>query len=550
LIKRSLIGTERHDDLKGTNADDVIKGRRGNDEINGRGGNDSLYGGSGDDKIYGGLGNDRLEGGHGNDKLDGGAGDDWLIGGAGDDRIVGGSGIDTAVFSDDRKDYTVTLLRDGSIQIVSLTEGNDIIAKDVEFFSFAGVTYNRTDVLVPPSDPVLNGTESSDFLSGGDSAEIIDAQGGSDYVWAGGGNDTVIAGAGDDNLFGGAGNDTLVFSGNRADYVFDQVFVNLNGLELVTQDQRNIWTGGVSPDGNDLFNGFETFTFADQTMTLNQLLASLDETVVGTAGDDRLNGGYGNDVVLGLNGDDLLMGSTGDDRLNGGAGNDTLIDVGLDTNGDGVVDAGGYDIAEFSGNRADYTVIQTSSSMYSVQDNRVGGGDGYDTVIGLEAAAFADGTVTFLELVGGPRNLVGTAGDDVLNGTDGNDRLDGGDGNDVLDGSFGDDVLIGGAGDDVLYGGAGTNTFIGGDGNDYLDLEGTLDTATGGAGADIFRVVSSGGFSVITDFTIGEDRVNASGIGVMSGFVQNGANAQLTVGSHTYEFLNVDATQMSGSLLF
>ena len=48
-------------------------------------------------------------------------------------------------------------------------------------------------------------------------------------------------------------------------------------------------------------------------------------TLIGTAGDDILEGGSNNDVLRGLDGDDVLIGNDGDDQLYGGAGANTLI---------------------------------------------------------------------------------------------------------------------------------------------------------------------------------------------------------------------------------
>ncbi|MGK9235508.1 hypothetical protein KXS07_27920 [Inquilinus limosus] len=56
------------------------------------------------------------------------------------------------------------------------------------------------------------------------------------------------------------------------------------------------------------------------------------------------------------------------------------------------------------------------------------------------------------------RELMGTAGDDLLEGAAAAERIDGLDGNDQLIGHGGDDILMGGGGNDVLRGGAGGGT--------------------------------------------------------------------------------------------
>lgn len=70
------------------------------------------------------------------------------------------------------------------------------------------------------------------------------------------------------------------------------------------------------------------------------LRASPQTAQTGTAGDDVLDGGVGNDRLSGLSGADCLRGHPGNDRLSGGAGDDTVL--GGDDNdqlrGDGGVD--------------------------------------------------------------------------------------------------------------------------------------------------------------------------------------------------------------------
>ncbi|MEY1557964.1 hypothetical protein AB3Y40_20230 [Yoonia sp. R2331] len=86
----------------------------------------------------------------------------------------------------------------------------------------------------------------------------------------------------------------------------------------------------------------------------------------------------------------------------------------------------------------------------------------------------------------------GTAGS-VLTAPTGGGTLQGGAGRDVITGQGGADVLRGGAGDDIIRDGAG------------------VDVMTGGAGADTFVLSYDEGADTITDFTVGEDRLDLSG---------------------------------------
>ena len=77
-------------------------------------------------------------------------------------------------------------------------------------------------------------------------------------------------------------------------------------------------------------------------------------------------------------------------------------------------------------------------------------------------------------------------------------------------GSDGADVLVGGAGDDLLMGFDKADMLSGGAGNDRLVDGAGVDVLTGGAGADTFVLIADGRLDTITDFTLGEDRIDLS----------------------------------------
>jgi serralysin len=124
----------------------------------------------------------------------------------------------------------------------------------------------------------------------------------------------------------------------------------------------------------------------------------IDEVVTGTVptatatGNDTLDGGNGNDAILGLAGDDTLDGGNGNDVLDGGGGDDTLA-----------------------------------------------GGNGNDMLFGSV----------------GVDALMGGNGDDSLEGGAGDDVLDSGKGEDIVNGGTGDDDLTGGSGPDLFAFNAG-----------------------------------------------------------------------------------------------
>lgn len=173
-----------------------------------------------------------------------------------------------------------------------------------------------------------------------------------------------------------------------------------------------------------------------------------NDTIDGLGGDDVIDGGKGNDVLLGRNGKDTLIGGRGNDNLNGGKDDDILRgDQGRD---------------KLDGERGDDTLF---------------GGSSRD------------------ELIGG-------LGNDSLDGGGGGDWLYGGQGRDELTGGGGRDLLDGGTEDDLLNGGGGNDKLTGGLGNDLL---------TGGGGKDLFIFSAGSGRDVITDFEAGRDRIGLSG---------------------------------------
>jgi hypothetical protein len=163
-------------------------------------------------------------------------------------------------------------------------------------------------------------------------------------------------------------------------------------------------------------------------------------TVLGTAGNDRLQGTAGDDVICGLGGNDFLSGSAGNDTLYGGAGNDTLAG-GL--GGDRLRGEAGSDTANYKSAGAGVRVDLA---------RRVATGQGADGLSGVE------------RLVGSPYRdtLRGSRVANVLTGGGGADRLAGRGGRDTLRGNSGNDYLDGGGGSDRLYGSRGRDRCISG----------------------------------------------------------------------------------------
>jgi len=157
----------------------------------------------------------------------------------------------------------------------------------------------------------------------------------------------------------------------------------------------------VALDGNLLtvsFNGAVQTVAASSVLAIEIDALGGNDTIIASnlSIGVTIQGGAGDDSVVGSNAGDLLRGGPGDDTLFGNFGPDSLY-------GDDGFDA-------------------------------LGGGKGFDLING------------------GPQGdtSVGGLGNDTLQGGKGLDELDGGDGNDELVGGLGNDTLIGNLGDDLL----------------------------------------------------------------------------------------------------
>jgi Ca2+-binding RTX toxin-like protein len=297
-----------------------------------------LDGGIGNDILLGGAGNDTLVGGDNDDTLLGNGGVDVLDGSFGDNTLIqDGTNVTTGLVTifGDALDNTITISRDGAgalfsngVPIPGATVANTSL---IRVFGMGGndtITLNEASGALPAS--MLFGGAGVDTLTGGS---------GGDLLFGGIGNDALLGKGGFDLLFGGAGNDTLT-GGDADDLVFGE-----------TDNDRMIWNPGDDTDlnegglGSDTVevnggNGDESFTTTSNGTRvrfdrLNPAPFSID---IGTSEALVLNANGGNDsfsatgnlaVLIGITvdggaGDDTLLGSNGVDLLIGGDNNDFI----------------------------------------------------------------------------------------------------------------------------------------------------------------------------------------------------------------------------------
>ncbi len=150
-----------------------------------------------------------------------------------------------------------------------------------------------------------------------------DAGDGDDSIIGGRGKDELVGGAGDDLLFGSSGSDTLsggegddVINGGSGRDLLRETDVSTN-LTLTSSSLTGLGTDELSSIelaqllGDDSDNQFDARLFKGRT------------TLDGGDGDDTLLGGTKRDSLLGGDGDDVLLGFAGADSIDGGADNDT-----------------------------------------------------------------------------------------------------------------------------------------------------------------------------------------------------------------------------------
>ncbi|WP_372242740.1 peroxidase family protein [Pseudomonas sp. B14-6] len=210
----------------------------------------------------------------------------------------------------------------------------------------------------------------------------------------------------------------------------------INGVEIVPLVIRD------NPDTVGADSNYLQYTGEDHVVlggtAGNDIIVSGegDDTLYGDGGNDRLEGGAGNDAVLGGAGDDIITDSFGDNRLEGNAGNDVIV----------------------------------AGSML-VGGNLILGGDGQDFIITTEDISTTFGGQGDDFILGAKTNLpaTGNEGDDwIESGTQ--DGAPGDNASPLLnDDVIGNDIFVGGGGFDEMIGEGGDDIFVGSDAQDNMD---------------------------------------------------------------------------------
>ncbi|WPN49562.1 peroxidase family protein [Pseudomonas sp. P8_241] len=211
----------------------------------------------------------------------------------------------------------------------------------------------------------------------------------------------------------------------------------INGVEIVPLVIRN------NPNTAGTDSNFLQYTGEDHVVlggtAGNDIIISGDgdDTVYGDGGNDRLEGGAGNDAVLGGAGDDIISDSFGDNRLEGNAGNDVIVAGSMAGAGNLILGGDGQDfiittedISTIFGGQGDDFILGAKTNLPAT------GGEGDDWIEkGTQDGAPGDNASPLLNddvigndvFVGGPGfdEMIGEGGDDIFVGSDAQDNMDG-----------------------------------------------------------------------------------------------------------------------------
>jgi RTX calcium-binding nonapeptide repeat (4 copies) len=410
-------------------------------------------------------------------------------------------------------DPNVIGLDDGRFQ-VSWTDNGNIFSQafDARDVPNSAGAYSPYFIMGTVGDDV--------FIAGSSSSSFEEVHG-----WIG--NDIITEAAGNTSkIYGDTGHDTIIVTSG----------IGVFGIDLFDGDGAGTsgfgWTdtidwSGVNEVGAtyDMINGTATSAGSQVEQMRNF------ENFLGTQFADTVYGTAEFNVIHGNGGNDTLSGRGGADLLNGGDGDDVFL-YELDTeSGDTIIGGAGYDtLFAFQSSVA----FSSVSGIEAVQLSGPGFGSlmtftgtQFTTGLAINTAVSGIGTISvnmdpgqaFISRLFSFATMqvrmvvIGTSGNDMIVAGNATHSISGGDGLDVIKGGNAVDTINGGIDIDKIIGGGGADFLTGGLGNDVFKYKTASDSGLGAA-ADI-----------ISDFTIGQDRMNFARIDANAGLAGDQAFA-------------------------
>ncbi len=288
----------------------------------------TLGSGSAFENVTGGTVNDTLVGNSLSNVLRGNGGHDTLNAAAGNDTVIGGDGDDLYVFGTAASNETdlVTELPSQGTDTLKFSSLTTDVALKLNLNSPQVAHTNRTLTLSSGSTfENLIGGSGNDTFVGNSFSNVLNGGAGNDSLNGAIGSDTLIGGTGDDNYafssstpgeidvlteLPSQGSDTLTFSSLSLDISLQ---LNLNTPQVVHTDRTLTLSSGSTFENINGGSG-------DDILIGNSLVNDLrgnggNDVLVGQSGNDQLFGGVGRDILIGGLGQDLIMGDAGDDIL-------------------------------------------------------------------------------------------------------------------------------------------------------------------------------------------------------------------------------------------
>ncbi|MDO5558176.1 MAG: hypothetical protein Q4F95_01115 [Oscillospiraceae bacterium] len=440
--------------LNGLGGNDTLNSGNGDDMLIGGAGKDILNSGNGSDILEGGTGNDTLNGGNGQDTYIYGIGDgtdiinEYESGAQARNILEFREGItpdDLYIYRSGNYDLTIQVgeNEDDKIRIsnfvydesyrrfrLKFADESEAELRELAKTLIGTDDDNTLNAIYNQEVNTLNGLGGNDTLNSGNGDDMLIGGAGKDILNSGNGSDILEGGTGNDTLNGGNGQDTYIYGiGDGTDIIneYESGADARNILEFregITLDDLHIYRSGnynltiqvgESEDDritisdfaySDAYKKFK-LKFADES---EAELRELAKTLIGTDDDNVLNAIYNQEqnTLSGLGGDDTLNAGNGDDILIGGAGNDTL-NAG---NGNDILDGGTGNDTLNGGNGQD-------TYIYGI-------GYGTDLINDYESSAIVNNIIKFEEEISASDIKVSAVGNYNLQlsvGEDSNDKI-------------------------------------------------------------------------------------------------------------------------------
>ena len=349
-----------------------------------------------------------------------------------------------AVAPDGTLVHTTTITDAGALELDGATGLTTTVVGGNTYLVVAGRIDDGLSVFrVDTTGLTINGTAGRDTINATQSApgqlapgelgDTIFGLAGNDTIAGLGGSDTITGGAGADSMNGGDGDDVFAIAG--------------------TEGVGDSFAGGAGNDrilvGAGAAASLSAFNAATSSV---EVWLGNNQGVLGTAGGDTLNfaglvnmiglpfinGGAGNDTIVGSNFADDLRGGAGTDAIKGGLGNDILQITGAEARNDALNGGGGVDRLKIVGAGA------TSLAASMPPRPRLKSGRATTRpcsarpapILSTSPACRPRPACLSSTALGGNDTLVGSKFADDLRGGIGNDNLQGGLGNDLLTGGL------------------------------------------------------------------------------------------------------------------